>query len=77
MTSTGIGRPQISRGCPYKVLNSQWVTTRPEAMRKTKMDVTTLHINAENLIHRLKIRKKYHNVLPQKGFIIHGHFLFF
>ena len=37
MTLTEIGRPQISGGCPYKVLNSQWVPTRPEAMRKTEM----------------------------------------
>ena len=33
MTLTEIGRPQISGGYPYKVLNSQWVPTRPEAMR--------------------------------------------
>ena len=32
MTSTEIGRPQISGGCPYKVLNSQLVPARPEAM---------------------------------------------
>ena len=25
MTLTEIGRPQVSGGCPYKVLNSQWV----------------------------------------------------
>ena len=34
MTLTEIGRPQVSGGCPYKVLNSQWVPTRPEAMWK-------------------------------------------
>ena len=34
MTLTEIERPQISGGCPYKVLNSQWVPTRPEAMMK-------------------------------------------
>ena len=44
MTLTEIGRPQISDGCPYKVLNSQWVPTRPAAMRKTKMNVTMLHL---------------------------------
>ena len=38
MTLIEIGRPQISGGCPYKILNSQWVPTRPEAM-----NVTTLH----------------------------------
>ena len=25
-----IGWPQVSGGCPYKVLNSQWVPTRPK-----------------------------------------------
>ena len=40
MTLIEIGRPQISGGCPYKVLNSQWVPTRPEAM-----NVTTLHLD--------------------------------
>ena len=45
MTSTEIGRPQTSGGCPYKVLNSQWVPTRPEAMTKNdQMNVTTLHL---------------------------------
>ena len=42
MTSTEIGRSQISGRCPYKVLNSQQVPTRPETMRKT-LNVTTLH----------------------------------
>ena len=32
MTLTEIGRPQVSGRCPYKVVNSQWVPTRPEAM---------------------------------------------
>ena len=44
MTLTEIGRPQVSGGCPYKVVISQWVPTRPEAMRKTKMNVSTLHM---------------------------------
>ena len=26
-----IGWPQVNGGCPYKVLNSQWVPTKPEA----------------------------------------------
>ena len=38
MTLTEIGRPQISGGYPYKVINSQWVPTR-----KTEMNVATLH----------------------------------
>ena len=37
MTLIEIGIPQISGGCPYKVVNSQWLTTRPEAMWKTKI----------------------------------------
>ena len=32
-----IGIPQISGRCPYKVVNSQWVPTRPQAMQKTKI----------------------------------------
>ena len=34
MTLTEIGQPKISGGYPYKVINSQWVPTRPEAMQK-------------------------------------------
>ena len=34
MASTEIDRPQISGGCPYKVLNSQWVPARPEVERQ-------------------------------------------
>ena len=30
-TLTEIGWPQVSGGCPYKVVISQWVPTRPEA----------------------------------------------
>ena len=36
MTLTEIGRPQISVRCPYKVVISPWVPTRPEA--KTRND---------------------------------------
>ena len=42
MTLTEIGAPQISGGCPYKDKNSQWAPTGHEAMRKTKMNMTTL-----------------------------------
>ena len=31
MTLTEIGRPQICGRCPYKVQNSQWVPTKPQA----------------------------------------------
>ena len=36
MTLTEIGRPQVSGRCPYKVLNSQLVPTRPEAKTKNE-----------------------------------------
>ena len=36
MTLIEIGIPQISDGCPYKVVNSQWVPTSPEAMMKNE-----------------------------------------
>ena len=41
-------------GCPYKVLSSQWVPTRPEAMQKTKnkwKNVKMLHDHDELLNH--------------------------
>ena len=40
MTLAEIGRSQISGGCPYEVLNSQCIPTRPEAMNE--MNVPTL-----------------------------------
>ena len=36
--TTEIGWSQVSDGCPYKVVISQWVPTRPEA----KWNVSTL-----------------------------------
>ena len=39
MTLAEIGWPQISGGCPCKVLNSQWVPTRPETRRDDEMNV--------------------------------------
>ena len=54
ITLTAIGIPQISGGCPYKVLNSQWVPTRPDAMLKTKnkqKNVTMLHDHDKLLNH--------------------------
>ena len=42
MTLIEIGIPQISGGCPYKVVNSQWVPTRPEAMTR-KINKWTKH----------------------------------
>ena len=48
MTLIEIGIPQISGGCPYKVVNSQWVPTRPEAMTKNEqMNVSTLHVRSD------------------------------
>ena len=45
MTLTEIGRPQVSGGCPYKVVISQWVPTRPEAKTDNeRINVSTLHI---------------------------------
>ena len=43
-TLTEIDWPQISGGCPYKVVNSQWVPTRPEAMTNERNVYWTLHI---------------------------------
>ena len=43
MTLIEIGIPQISGGCPYKIVNSQWVPTRPEALTKNEqMNVSKL-----------------------------------
>ena len=49
MILTEIGRPQISGRYPYKVLNSQWVPTKPEAMQKTKIIKRHEHVNVTSL----------------------------
>ena len=53
MTLTEIGWPHISGGCPYKVVNSQWVLTRAEAMmRNEQMNemCTTLHLYCKVIV---------------------------
>ena len=49
-----IGWPQVSGGCPYKVVISQWVPTRPEAMTRNEQmnvyNVTVVCSEVKNLI---------------------------